>query len=126
MILEEGYKGTTTLSGLEVIEKLPLTKGTHSIDGVFLAKGPYTRKGAKVSQISLQDLGPTLLHLIGLPIPEDVDGRVKKEIFISKSPPHMREPRFYSPKLESRETRPLSKGEEEEVMDRLRSLGYLD
>ena len=126
MMLNAGYKGTTTLSGRHIIEKLPQPKGTHSIDGVFLAKGPHVKRGAKISQITLQDLGPTLLHLIELPIPEDVDGKVKKEIFIPKSPPRLREPLFYTPKLKSREAKPLSTEEEEEVLDRLRDLGYLD
>jgi predicted AlkP superfamily phosphohydrolase/phosphomutase len=126
MILEEGYKGTTTLSGSRIIEQLPITRGTHSIDGVFLAKGLHLRKDFKLSQITLQDLAPTLLHLFGLPIPEDVDGKVKKEIFQPNSPPYRREPQFYSPKLESREAKPLTKGEEEEVLERLRDLGYLD
>ncbi len=126
MVLEQGYKGTTTLSGTHIIEKLPHTKGTHSIDGVFLARGPHLRRKIRVAHIHLQDLGPTLLHLIGLPIPEDVDGKVKKEIFLPESPPFIKEPKFYSPKLESRESRPLTKGEEDEVIERLRDLGYLD
>jgi hypothetical protein len=31
------------------------------------------------------DLAPTILHLVGVPVPEDMDGRVLREIFTEGS-----------------------------------------
>ena len=126
MLLEEGYKATTTLSGTKIIEAVPVIQGTHSIEGIFIAAGPTIKQATEVSQIHIQDLAPTILHLMQTPIPEDVDGEVKKEIFTEESIPFKQEPRFFTPDYAKRRSVPLSRSEEEEIKDRLRSLGYID
>lgn len=53
----------------------------HKLHGIFLAKGPGIKKGAKIDGAKIYDLAPTILHIFGMPIPKDMDGRVLKEIF---------------------------------------------
>jgi len=55
--------------------------GNHRLNGIFLAYGPNIRKGCKIKDIEIVDIAPTILHIMGVPIPRDMDGRVLKEIF---------------------------------------------
>jgi predicted AlkP superfamily pyrophosphatase or phosphodiesterase len=53
--------------------------GNHSIDGIVLLRGPAIRRGARLEQARLVDITPTLLHLHGLAVGADMDGRVIEE-----------------------------------------------
>ena len=57
----------------------------HSKDGIFIVNGDGIRKNAKIKGINIVDIYPTILHMFNLPIPDDIDGRVLKEIFEKKS-----------------------------------------
>lgn len=54
--------------------------GSHRMDGIFLAYGQEI-KCIKIQDIKIYDVAPTILHMIGVPIPNDMDGRILKEIF---------------------------------------------
>jgi predicted AlkP superfamily phosphohydrolase/phosphomutase len=54
--------------------------GDHRLDGVLIGAGPMFRAGAKPVKASLLDIAPTVLHLLGLAVPNDLDGRVLMEI----------------------------------------------
>jgi predicted AlkP superfamily phosphohydrolase/phosphomutase len=56
--------------------------GTHRDHGIFLAQGaPTVREGVAVDGARIIDLAPTILHLLDVAVPEDMDGRVLEEIF---------------------------------------------
>jgi len=59
--------------------------GTHRDFGIFLASGPHVRVGARLEGARITDLAPTILHLVGVPVPDDVAGRVLQEIFTEGS-----------------------------------------
>jgi predicted AlkP superfamily phosphohydrolase/phosphomutase len=126
LLLSEGYKATTTLSGKNIIEPLSRPKGTHDIEGIFLAKGPTCKPNYNITNISIQDLAPTILHLLKVPIPDDVDGAVKTEIFLEASEPAKRKPQYFKTTDERRKPTHLTKQEQEEIKERLRNLGYID
>jgi arylsulfatase A-like enzyme len=80
-----------------------------------------------VVQASILDVTPTILYALGLPIPNDMDGRVLEEIF---TPQHRQthEIRSESAKdveLRQSEASAYSQEEEEAMLQRLRDLGYL-
>ena len=52
--------------------------GTHRDDGIFLAHGPAIQCGKTVAGARIIDLAPTLLYLLGVAVPEDMDGNVSK------------------------------------------------
>jgi predicted AlkP superfamily phosphohydrolase/phosphomutase len=101
--------------------------GSHRPEGIFLAHGPAVAKGACLPQISVLDVTPIVLYALGIPVPEDLEGRVPLDLF---------EPTFVRthPVIMGEQTRPPeafpslpSDGEgEQEVISRLKALGYLD
>jgi len=104
----------------------PFTEGGHTPHGILLAGGPGIRAG-KVEGGALADLAPTILHLLGQPIPPDMDGRVIAELFTPASltvrPIRIgREPARW----DSRPEDPgLTPEEARDVEEQLRRLGYV-
>lgn len=70
--------------------------GSHRKYGVFIVKGPYIKEsGTKINKIRIYDIAPTILHIFGLPIPNDMDGRVLKEIFKKSSSIGQKKVQYY-------------------------------
>lgn len=63
----------------------------HAFEGIFLAHGPAIRKGLKINNARIYDIVPTILHMLGLHIPKDMDGRVLEGIFEEGSEPAVRQ-----------------------------------
>ncbi len=53
----------------------------HRKYGIFCAMGPGIKKDELVYGTSLLDVTPTILNIFGLPIGEDMDGKVQSQIF---------------------------------------------
>jgi predicted AlkP superfamily phosphohydrolase/phosphomutase len=70
---------------VEIIEHKPPTTaewgGTHRRDGILIAHGKPFRKGIEIEGARLIDMAPTILHLMGEPVPDDMDGSVLEELF---------------------------------------------
>jgi predicted AlkP superfamily phosphohydrolase/phosphomutase len=101
--------------------------GFHKMEGMFVACGPGIKVNGELENAQLQDVMPTLLYSLQQPIPNDVDGRLLSEIFepnrLSQFPPE-----FIKPvKPDARDQATSSSSEEEEqVLERLRGLGYIE
>ncbi|MBX6313646.1 MAG: alkaline phosphatase family protein, partial [Isosphaeraceae bacterium] len=54
-------------------------EGYHDRVGLVLLRGAGIRRGAQLHECSNLDLAPTMLHLMGLPIPSFMKGRVLEE-----------------------------------------------
>lgn len=100
--------------------------GDHRMEGMIVASGPPFRAGTTPQGAALLDIAPTVLHLLGVPVPSDMDGRVLNEIL---------EPAF-APKDGAESVAavaptampaPVAYTEEEdaEIQQRLADLGYL-
>ena len=68
-----GYKGGTSNTGI------------HRPEGIFMSYGSDIRKVEFGHQFRVWDIAPTLLHMMGLPIPAYMDGQVLKDIFKPQS-----------------------------------------
>jgi len=65
--------------------------GQHARQGIFMACGPDIKTSDEnLANLKIHDITPTVLHLFGLPLPTDVDGRVLSEIFEPSSDPGRR------------------------------------
>src|SRR6185369_15975719 len=62
--------------------------GGHRMHGILVAHGPTIRPGVATPDAHITDLTPTMLHLMGQPVVDDMDGRVLEEIV---DPAFMRE-----------------------------------
>jgi predicted AlkP superfamily phosphohydrolase/phosphomutase len=65
----------------EIFEEPDIWRGENKRLGLFMAYGPDIKRGEPVKNVSILDLAPTILHLMDIPIPVEMDGRVVKEIF---------------------------------------------
>jgi predicted AlkP superfamily phosphohydrolase/phosphomutase len=90
------YKVNDGFHGKVFDESVP--NGSHGLNGVILGRGPDIRQGE--FDMHLTDVAPTLLHLMGESVPEDMDGEVQKKIFREGSEPSEREVSFVSDELE--------------------------
>jgi hypothetical protein len=57
--------------------------GTHqtraALDGMFIASGGPFRRNVALAGARILDIAPTVLHVLGLPVAEDLDGRILTE-----------------------------------------------
>lgn len=102
-----------------------LGTGTHRHSGIFVASGPMLKSQSTIDGARIIDVAPTILYLLGLPIPNDMDGSPLRDLFIeehlSRNPPSFSEP----PPLAKTSESALTDDEAEKVKDQLRGLGYL-
>ncbi len=75
----------------------PRHTGSHRLHGIFIAYGKGIKHGIKIDNIYVYDVTSTILHVFGLPIPNDVDGRVLREIFKPESEIARRKPIYADP-----------------------------
>ncbi|MDP8244908.1 MAG: alkaline phosphatase family protein [Candidatus Hinthialibacter antarcticus] len=99
--------------------------GAHDPKGVFLMKGPGVQSNAWVERASLLDVAPTALYWMGLPLSRELEGEVIEAAFDEE---YLRA----NAPIEVEAYAPLSDGETivpdtpADVMERLRSLGYVE
>ena len=127
----------------KVIEPSYGVSSSHRMNGIFVASGAgvkdageFGRKSSQAQSDSgpdtnssrddlrdaqLIDLAPTILHLMGLPVPTDMDGRVLTEALV--------EARAVEYGGTSAGSAPATEGyseeEEQQVIERLQDLGYI-
>lgn len=119
-------------SGIEfftnrMFSELDVNSGAHRTNGVFILWGPHAKKGIKIKGVSIRDIAPTTLYLLGLAIPEDMDGKVVvqslSDEYVAKFPIKFTQ---VDEELSSSRGGFASKEDEELIKQRLASLGYLD
>jgi hypothetical protein len=99
--------------------------GTHRVEGIFAMRGPGVKRGAEIPPIRIYDFAPTIIHRLGLPVPNDMDGKVVTAAF---EPDELAaHPVELAPALNARlgPGMVFSAEEEETITERLRDLGYL-
>jgi predicted AlkP superfamily phosphohydrolase/phosphomutase len=127
--LEKNYDGGADLD--QVVTEIPAgwlqrISGYHTLDGILVAAGPaFINKGSlsPTPPTYLRDIAPTVLHLLGLNVPEEMDGRVLSALFREQRPVQ------YGPGLPHRDLvtdGTLSADEEAGILAALRDLGYID
>jgi predicted AlkP superfamily phosphohydrolase/phosphomutase len=122
------YLASDALVASQVLEALPgdYLQGRHRANGVFAAVGPGIREGQRIEGARIIDVAPTVLYSLGLPIPEDMDGRPMLEIFHEEyTAGHPVE--YAAPELPEEPIPEPTYDEEDaaEMERRLRGLGYV-
>jgi len=117
--------------GLEELRKLEFNlqaNAQHRRDGIFLMKGRAVKKGVELKNLSIMDLTPTILYLLGQFVPNDMDGRVIGEAFnedfFSNNPVKFTNVST-GEKTDSSEGEIYSDEDNTVIEERLKGLGYL-
>lgn len=100
--------------------------GSHRMEGILIMAGPGVRKaGYQGNESCIIDVAPTALHLMGLPIPDNMDGTVLKNWLSDDRAIKMAEGDFEA--LNNPPNSEALTGEQEaELIQRLKDLGYLE
>ena len=118
-----------SVSPLDGPERKRVKSGDHRDKGIFLASGPQLTAPMEIKEARIIDLTPTILYLLGVAIPSNLDGEVLTQIFadayLATHPIH------YGHALGSNgdgaaPSRDYSAREEEAIKARLQGLGYIE
>jgi predicted AlkP superfamily phosphohydrolase/phosphomutase len=126
-LLAENYKalGTLEFASNKIVEPAFGNSGDHRMDGFVGMLGSEIKPATKIENANIMDVTPTILYLMGLPIPSDLDGQV---LTAPLSERLLRSSEILQgAALGSRDqiVPDYSDEESEEVKERLRALGYL-
>ena len=130
LVLADG--GTMSILPSEtIVARRPQERGHHRWEGIFLAAGPGIRAGAAVEELSIVDVAPLVLHGLGLPVPDDMTGRVPVQIFepgeLERRPPrYIAAAPQLTPATPAEAKLELDPDEQAAVLERLRALGYVE
>ncbi|MFC1683625.1 alkaline phosphatase family protein [Candidatus Zixiibacteriota bacterium] len=106
-------------------ENLPV--GFHRSDGIFIARGSMAQQDREIRGAEIADIAPTVLYAMGLPVPDDMDGKVLGEVFgneLLKQRPVEFEEAAEDQAEDEEEI--YSQEESEKIKERLKSLGYIE
>ncbi len=104
-----------------------IANGFHRQNGIFMALGDRFKKGHKVEGANIPDITPTILHAFGLPVPDDMDGKVVEDAFSAEymnSHPVSSEAAVDYTAATREDT--YSEEEDEDIRERLKGLGYIE
>ena len=122
---DDGYAFVDLRSYHSYVERDPRRRSCHSMNGIFFLSGPDTQSGIESDVVEMVDCTPTVLHLLDIPIPEDIDGRVLKELFAPSSATKMREPKQQgSSQISGRAFEGIPEDDEILLAEKLKGLGY--
>jgi predicted AlkP superfamily phosphohydrolase/phosphomutase len=126
-LLRPRFKGTSGLGAIFEPVPRPLLEtysGVHAMDGIFAIAGPGVRSGVTLGTRPIVDVAPTLLAVLGVPVPDDLDGVPMHEALL--------EPALTSTASRSRArvddegASGLTASERGTMEESLRALGYLE
>jgi predicted AlkP superfamily phosphohydrolase/phosphomutase len=106
---------------------------SHRLDGVLMMTGGPILKDYEFPGARIIDVAPTVLYLMGIPIPTDMDGHVLADAisddFLAANPPKMEDVDDDVVEVESAEfaesRQAFSEEESEMIAKRLQALGYI-
>ena len=101
--------------------------GSHRMDGILFLSGPGMRPGHSLSGASIMDIAPTVLALLGVPVPKEMDGRVLEEAMLPvlHDDLHITYDTQEGLRPELTPVAEMSPEDEEILLTRLQNLGYI-
>ena len=125
-LILDGYRAIAfplfATDGQIVTQQIRGDSGCHRLHGAFVASGPAFARGT-IEGARILDLAPTILHLLNVPVPADMDGRVLTDALApdlrARTVTTTEATGYISDKVD------FTTDEQAEVEERLRALGYL-
>jgi predicted AlkP superfamily phosphohydrolase/phosphomutase len=107
----------------------PEGNGTHRPVGIFILGGPGVKSGQSPEPFSILDVAPTLLYCLGMPIPQEFEGRLPveawEESYLETHRPETSEKTAEFVASESAES-PYSEEDKKALYAQLQALGYME
>lgn len=102
--------------------------GFHEREGVWAMSGPGIEPQPRAQSARILDVMPTLLYALGLPVPDNVDGRALLELFTPawRTDHPLRSQHVTGEEMGLQTSQPFSAEEEALIEERLKGLGYLE
>lgn len=123
----------SVLNAREFLVRRPGIIGTHHPQGVLAGCGPGIRAGQRVAARNILDVAPLLAHSLALPIPPRLEGKFPRDFYddayLREHPPIVGEPiggMVSSPTAQAARGDDLDEEERTVIVERLKSLGYLE
>ncbi len=117
--------GTLDFTSASFMEPVYGNSGDHRMNGVFLGLGPGFARGGRIERLSILDIAPTVLYLLGLPVPRAMDGRIAEEA-LEEGRLARRRPEFVDRDLLGRTGVGRMEGEDrDDIRRRLEGMGYI-
>lgn len=125
-LILDGYRAIAfplfATDGKIITQQIRGDSGSHRLHGIFIAAGPAFAQGT-IDDARIIDLAPTILHMLNVAVPDDMDGRVlanalapdlrARSVETSTGVEHVSEQVDLTPEQQA------------VVEERLRALGYL-
>ncbi len=123
---DHGFAGHSGYPGFE--GELAVGISMHREDGIIIAAGPGIERGGRVEGASILDVTPTVLALLDVPVGRDMDGRVLSGLMTSEWLDEHPVGFVESHEVEGAVTddEPIPSPVDEQVIEQLRTLGYID
>jgi predicted AlkP superfamily phosphohydrolase/phosphomutase len=118
--------GLSDFGSNAVFEDLYGTRAHHHMYGIFMLSGPGIKPDAEITGAGLKDLAPTIYQLLGVKIPNDLDGQVLTEAFTADLAARPIE--YERQPADDSAAKPdgvYTADEEEQLTQMLRDLGYV-
>jgi predicted AlkP superfamily phosphohydrolase/phosphomutase len=123
------YGFLSVLNSTDAIWPRPEPAGTHRPQGIFAARGPGIAAGARLADANIADIAPTLLHSLGLAVPEELEGHVISQCyapaFLALRPVHIAGATVPTAVV-GEQGGGFTSREDEEITARLRALRYIE
>ncbi|HVS63613.1 MAG TPA: alkaline phosphatase family protein [Thermoanaerobaculia bacterium] len=126
LMLDGGSGSPTPIEG--VVRSVHRQSGTHyrETPGILFASGPHVDPTAELDGASIHDFAPTVLAAFGLPVAEDFVGAARRELFTGELRARHPASKIASWGDRAGVAAPAASSIDEEILQDLRALGYLD
>jgi predicted AlkP superfamily phosphohydrolase/phosphomutase len=126
-VILDGYNAISfplfATNGELFTEQIRGDSGCHRSEGTFVASGPGIQQYIERDPAHITDIAPTVMYLLGLPVPAEMDGKPLTDILIEPHPVRIAEE---GEAISIDEETGLSPEETAEIKERLSALGYLE
>lgn len=118
-----GYEITSDTSMKDIFGTIGWKTGDHSLFGMYSIAGENINH-VRLNDISVNDVVPTILYALGIPISDNIDGKVMRQAFTEE---FLKKNKVMSDSGQEQkhiENEEFTEQDEEKVKDRLSGLGY--